>query len=100
MTNTERQALREFIGSRQDIALNRLVDNTQYQEMCQRQGKTSADADNALEKLEKEDRITIRRHYEGEMERTSFELDEVYLQGLRDSVKILALLGVFGMDIA
>lgn len=96
MTDYEKKMLRTFITQRQEIAYNRLRENECYQAICERQKRTDADVDEVLHKLEKDERLTVRRHYEGETEKTGIELNEVYLQGLQDSVKILALLGVFG----
>jgi len=98
MTDSEKKMLRQFISQRQEFVYRRLKENTRYQEVCERQRKTDAAVDEVLQKLEKDDRITVRRHYEGETEKTGVELNEAYIQGLRDSVKILALLGAFGAE--
>lgn len=98
MTDSERKILGSFINSRLEIALKRLDENTDYLEQCRQQEKSGEAAEALLHKLEKEERITIRRHYEGETAKTGFELDEAYLQGLRDSIKILAFLGVFSVE--
>ena len=98
MTDTERKMLRHFVSARQEIAFSRLQYSARYQEICERQKRTDADVDDALAKLEKDERIIVRRHYEGDTEKTGCELNEAYLQGLRDCVRILALLGVFGAE--
>lgn len=100
MTDSEKKILRQFISGRQEIVFNRLKENAQYQEICERQRKTDADVDELLHKLEKDERIAVRRHYEGETSKTGIELNEAYLQGLRDSTKILALLGAFGAEVS
>lgn len=48
-----------------------------------------------LEKLGEENALTIRRHYEMETTRQSYEIDEAYLQGLKDGMQFLAWLGIF-----
>lgn len=99
MTNSERIILNGLIDSRLEIAWKRLDENTAYQEQCREQEKSGERAEELLHKLTKEERITIRRHYEGETAKMSFELNEAYIQGLRDSVKILASLGFFSMEV-
>lgn len=100
MTDFESKMLRQFIAGRQEIVFRRLKENARYLEVCDRQKQTDTIVDELLHKLEKDERITIRRHYEGETGKTGIELNEVYLQGLRDSVRILALLGVFGGEVS
>lgn len=99
MTNSERKILREFVSGRLDIMFDRLKDNTGYIEICEQQKISEEIADELLQKLEKDERITVRRHYEGEVIKTGIEIDEAYLQGLRDCVKILSLLGVFSVEV-
>lgn len=99
MTNSERKVLREFVAGRLSIMFNQLKDNTRYLEICEQQNKSEAEAEELLHKLEKAGRITIRRHYEGETAKSGIEIDEAYLQGLRDSVRILSLLGVFSTEV-
>lgn len=99
MTNSERKVLREFVAGRLSIMFNQLKDNTRYLEICEQQDKSEIETEELLHKLEKADRITIRRHYEGETAKSGIEIDEAYLQGLRDSVRILSLLGVFSAEV-
>lgn len=99
MTNSERKVLREFVAGRLSIMFNQLKDNARYLEICEQQDKSEAEAEELLHKLEKADRITIRRHYEGETAKSGIEIDEAYLQGLRDSVRILSMLGVFSAEV-
>ena len=99
MTNSERKVLREFVSGRLAIMFDRLKENTRYIEVCEQQNNSEQVAGALLHKLEKEERITIRRHYEGEVVKTGIEIDEAYLQGLRDSVNILTLLGVFSAEV-
>ncbi len=51
-----------------------------------------------FQRFERDERISIHHHYEGETRKHGFEIDEVYLQGLRDSIKFLAFLGAFNME--
>ena len=99
MTDSERKILIGLMDSRLDIALKRLNENTAYLEQCHLQEKSGEVVEELLHKLEKEEQITIRRHYEGETVKAGFEWNEAYIQGLRDSVKILAFLGAFNMEV-
>lgn len=54
--------------------------------------KTEEMVEEFYQRFEKNEQITIRRHYEGETHRETFELKEVYLQGLRDCFKLCAFL--------
>jgi hypothetical protein len=44
--------------------------------------------------MAKEDRLTIRRFYEDEVAKMGFEMEEIYIQGLKDCVKLFSVLGV------
>ena len=99
MIENERLMLNTFIDSRLEFALKRLDDNPAYQEQCRQQGESEEVAENILHKLEKHERIAVRRHYEGETAKVCFELDEAYLQGLRDCVKLFAFLEIFSVGI-
>jgi|GEM_PF-4140193 len=57
MTDSEEKMLRTFISQRQEIVFNRLNENLRYQEICDRQKRTEADADEILHSLEKDERI-------------------------------------------
>lgn len=100
MTDSEKRLLRTIICDRREIALIRLKDNTKYLEVCKRQEKSDDYVEELLNKLEEDERISIQDHYEGEVEKTNFEFNEVYLQGLHDTIKILALLGIFNIDVS
>ena len=95
MTDEDRMIFKSLINKREEIACNRLKDNQQYLEVCKQQSKTEDMVEELYRRFEKEERIFIRRHYEGETHKQSLEIDEVYLQGLRDSFKLIAFLGVF-----
>jgi len=84
MTNSERKILHEFVSGGLAIIFDRLKDNTRYIEVCEQQNNSEQVADALLHKLEKDERITIRRHYEGEVVKTGIEIDEAYLQALYD----------------
>ncbi len=99
MTESESKALRQFIFSRLNIMYERLEDDARYQDACKQQRKREAEADAVLHKLEKPERITVRRHFESEVAKTGIELEEAYIQGLRDSVRALAFLGIFELKI-
>lgn len=99
MTDTTRNPYREFVSERVEIALFRLDDNQAYMERCRQQDASEEVVDSLLEKLKKKERRTIRRHYEGEIVKQNFELNETYIQGMRDCIYILSCLDAFQKEV-
>ena len=99
MTDAERKILKAFVNMREEIAFKRLKDNTRYLEICAQQEKTETMVEELLHRFEKDERISIRQHYEGETAKQCFELEAAYLQGLRDSARFLAFLGIFDREV-
>jgi len=99
MTNSESIIINGLIDSRLEIAWQRLDENTVYQEQCRQQKISGQAAEGLLNKLAKAERLTIRRHYEGETAKNSLELNEAYIQGLRDCLNALILLGAFSAGV-
>lgn len=93
MTTETRQALGALFDSRDNLVWNRLKENPQYLELCRRQDESEKEVEELLHRFEKHDRITIRRHYEGEAEQESIASKELYVQGLRDCFKLITFLG-------
>lgn len=91
--------LKALVNMRDEIAFKRLKENTRYLEICAQQEKTEIMVEELLHCFEKDDRIFIRRHYEGETAKQGFELEAVYLQGMRDSAKVLAFLGMIDREV-
>lgn len=89
-----------FINMREEIAMNRLKNNLQYLEVYAQQEKTENMVEELFQRFERDERISIHRHYEGETRKHGFEMDEVYLQGLRDSIKFLVFIGAFDMEVS
>lgn len=86
--------LRDFMWERIDLALEKSKQNLRYIERCTQQVESKKLADAVLEKMEKEDRITIRRLYEDETAKNAIEMEEIYIQGLKDCAKLFSVLGV------
>ncbi|MCL2055136.1 MAG: hypothetical protein FWG90_11985 [Oscillospiraceae bacterium] len=83
----------ELISERQDTALKRTLKNKEYVDLCNHQKSSEKSIENLYKKhLEKSEQIEIREHYEREIERRSYELNDIYLQGLRDAFKLLLFL--------
>lgn len=99
MTGAECKTYKEFVTARIEVALQRLHNNPMYMERRSKQNASEEVVENLFQKLNKEDRIAIRRHYEGETVRENFELDEAYLQGMRDCIQILSFLDVFRREV-
>lgn len=99
MRGTEQRGYKDFIITRIDTALLRLRSNPAYRERCSQQERSWERVDKLLHKLKERERIAISRHYEGETVKQSFELDETYLQGMRDCFQILSFLNVLDTDV-
>lgn len=99
MTGTECKTYKEFVTARIEVALQRLRNNPMYMDWCSKQNASEEKVDKLLHKLNKKERIAIRRHYEGEIVRENFELDEAYLQGMRDCIQILSFLDAFHREV-
>lgn len=99
MTGTDWRPYQNLIMNRIEAGLQRLQNNPAYKERCYQQKMSEEAVDGLLLKLDEEERDTIRHHYEGETVKQNFELDETYLQGMRDCVQILSCLGAFQRDV-
>lgn len=92
MTSMTREMLFSIITSRIDMALDRVSENTEYLEVCKRQGKAKNEIDRLFERFDMEEKAVILNYDEGETYKETFEIREVYQQGMRDCFKILAIL--------
>ena len=92
MDLSTREAIRAFIEAREEFSFKRLDNNREYQQLSERQEKSREMVEKYYQNFEKSDRIAIRSHYEGEMEKTDYELIEVYIQGLQDCFSIIGFL--------
>lgn len=95
LSDMERNAYKVFITSRIEVSLQRLKDNPEYNAYCRQQDASGDVVEEILHKLDKDDRITIRRHYEGQTVKENFELDSAYIQGLKDCFRALSCLSAF-----
>ena len=84
-----------LLYERKETAYKRLKNNPVYLEVYERQQKTGEDVEKLYhERFTKDERITVRRHYEGETEKNCLEEDEVYFQGMRDCFQFILHLGI------
>ncbi len=90
------KAVKDFISSREVLAVMGMADNQRYNEICRELKVMEQAANEVLNKLEKDDRITVRRYYEGETQKASHESDEIYLQGVKDCMSALMFFGALG----
>ena len=93
--NETKQCWKSFISSRIDLALERISRDPEYMELCKQQDSRQEAVNSLLEKLGEENALTIRRHYEMETKRQSYEIDEAYMQGVKDGIRFLFSLGIF-----
>lgn len=99
MTDTERKTIKSAIDTRLNIAYQHFKNTPEYVERCQQQKESQKTVDAILDKLNKDDRLSVCRHYEGETARESLEIFKYYLQGLRDGIKLLMFLDVFHPEV-
>lgn len=92
MLTQTREALETLLSDRQDAAYHRLLEKREYRELCREQKETQKAVEALYRQLDKDDRLTISRHYEGEDYKTGMLLDETYLQGLQDCFWLIGLL--------
>jgi len=90
---------RKMLWDRLEIALNRLQDEPQYAAVCEKYNQADRAVAELLQRFAKEERIFIRHHYEDAVYQTNLELEAVYMQGLRDSLKLLSFLGAFHLGL-
>jgi hypothetical protein len=92
MTEDERNILKTLVNARTEAAILNLEDiNPRYAEVCQQQERSWLTADEILKRLPDEDRRIVLRYYEDEVHK-----DAAYLQGVKDSVKVLMFFEVLG----
>lgn len=99
LSDMERNAYKMFITSRIEVSLQQLKNNPEYQEYCRQQGASGDVVEELLCKLNEDDRLTIQRHYEGQTVKENYELDNAYIQGVKDCIHALSYLGAFQMMI-
>ena len=90
-----KECWKSYISSRVEFALERISRNPEYIKLCEQQEKDQEVVDSLLKKLGDENALTVRRHYEMETTRQSFEIDEAYMQGMMDAIQFLGGLGIF-----
>lgn len=88
---------KEFISSRVELALERVSRKAKYMELCRKQREHEVTVGALLDKLDKGERIIIQRYYEGETAKEGYELDEAYIQGVKDGIRFLIWLDISGV---
>lgn len=99
MMGTEKRTYKDFVIARIEITLLQFRNNQAYIERCRLQEKNEERIDKLLHKLNKRGRIPIRRYYEGETVKRNFELNETYLQGIRDFAQIFSFLNTLDTEV-
>jgi len=90
MTNKEYRSILTLVGESKELAYKRLKNNPCYMMLDERQRQTEEVVEAMYrERFTKDERLAIRRHYEGETEKCSIEDDEVYFQGLKDGFQLV-----------
>ena len=92
---SSRDSWKNLITARIDAALERVNrKNPEYIELCQQQEKNKEIVDMLLKKLDAEEQAVIRQYYNKEIEKENYELEETYMQGVKDGIWFLLGLGV------
>ena len=94
-----RECYKSLISARLDISLLRVKHNPEYKKICKEQEESREMADTLLHKLPKEERLTIEQHYDGQITKENFELEETYMQGMRDCILFLSSLDGFHREV-
>lgn len=92
--DNSRSCWKGFISSRVELALGKASRDAKYMELCECQKADEEMVDSILKKLDKEERITVRRYYEDDTAKKGYELDEAYRQGVKDGIQFLLCLDV------
>lgn len=95
MSSLEHRSIGAFINSRIEIALKRVHESPQFLEYIRKHGEDGLVVDKLLQRLKDDERVIISHYNEDEMTRENFELNEAYLQGLKDCIHALTFLGAF-----
>lgn len=99
LSDMERNAYKMFITSRIEVSLQQIKNDPEYREVCRQQDTSGDIVEGLLHKLDKDDRITIQRHYEGQTVKENYELDSAYIQGMKDCFHLLSSLDAFQMGV-
>lgn len=92
---SSRDSWKNLITSRIDTALERVNrSDSEYITLCKQQEKDEKIVDMLLKKLDKEEQAVIRQYYDKEIEKENYELEETYMQGVKDGIWFLLGLGV------
>lgn len=95
MTEEEIRAIKSLIAEREEITYQHLKGNKQYQDICNRQKEVRKTIEELYSnRFTKEEQSAIENYYEGENEKRSIEIDEVYSHGLKDCFKLVIYLGI------
>lgn len=99
MTSMTRDALNNLLTSRIDYAFDRVAEKIEYLTACKQQGKIKDEIDKLFKRFSEDEQTVIQQFEEGKTQKGTFEIQEVYLQGLRDGFKIIAFLGDFQSEV-
>lgn len=99
MSEADQSAFKDFLNARTEIALLRLRNNPAYLKRYHKQLKRENQIEILILKLKKRDCNTINHYIEDQTLKQNFELEEVYLQGMRDCLQIFSFLNAFDTDV-
>lgn len=92
MDNMTRSALLSLLVAREEAAFRRLAGNREYQALCEEQKKSEETVHALFERFTPSELDTIQNHYEGEGNKSTYEMEEAYFQGMCDCFSLFSFL--------
>ena len=94
-TNNSRACWENLIASRIEISLERVGKEPEYKELCRQQAISEKRLNEVLTRFSKEDQNVLHQYYDQSIEKENYELEETYIQGVKDGIQFLFGLGIF-----
>jgi hypothetical protein len=89
LTEHEVKAIRGLIAERRETHLQELKSSPRHREAQKQRDELEAQAEELLAKMDKAERLTVRRFVESEIAKAGIEMNAAYLGGLTDGVELL-----------
>lgn len=86
MISQTQKSLRTLVDLRIEVAMRRLKENPHYTEICEKQAATEGKISKVFQDAE--------NYFENQAIRDGLEFNEIYIQGLKDSIHLLKFLGI------
>lgn len=94
-TNNSRACWENLIASRIEISLERVGKEPEYKELCRQQAISEKRLNEVLTRFSKEGQTVIHQYCDQSIEKENYELEETYMQGMKDGIWGLFGFGIF-----